>query len=184
MLEKPLHQPYARTIEIKDSVVCEIEPRFVVNYRELEFKVYNEAEIWVDDVKVATGSWKGKLEYGTHRIECRMESHRTTEMMLNVDPQTLGPIVFESPEPIYGEIEINSTPAGAQIYVDDKLVGRTPCSIQALIGERCVDIRQTGYNSESIRVEVKEGKKEKIDIHQQIMMNIDRVTEVLMDNVL
>lgn len=29
-----------------------------------------------------------------------------------------------------------------------------------------------------------EDKKEKIDIHNQIMMNIDRITEVLMDNVL
>lgn len=29
-----------------------------------------------------------------------------------------------------------------------------------------------------------EDKKEKIDIHNQIMMNIDRITEILMDNVL
>lgn len=29
-----------------------------------------------------------------------------------------------------------------------------------------------------------EDKQDKIDIHQQIMMNIDRITEVLMDNVL
>lgn len=164
LLEKPLHQPYERTIEIKDSVVCEIEPRFVVNYRELEFKVYNEAEIWVDDVKVATGSWKGKLEYGTHRIECRKESHRTTELMLNVDPQTLGPFVLESPEPIYGTLIVNSTPAGAEIFVDDKFVGNTPGTIRVLIGQRKVSVKRTGYNTENRNVTIKEDETARVEL--------------------
>jgi hypothetical protein len=164
LLEKPLHQPYERTIEIKDSVVCEIEPRFVVNYRELEFKVYNEAEIWVDDVKVGKGSWKGKLEYGTHRIECRKESHRTTEMMLNVDPQTLGPIVLESPEPIYGTLIVNSTPAGAEIFVDDKFVGNTPGTIRVLVGQRKVSVRRTGYNTENRTVAIKDDQTARVDL--------------------
>lgn len=164
LLEKPLHQPYERTIEIQDSVVCEIEPRFVVNYRELEFKVYNEAEIWVDDVKVATGSWKGKLEYGTHRIECRKESHRTTEMMLNVDPQTLGPIILESPEPIYGTLIVNSIPAGAEIFVDDKLVGNTPGTIRVLVGQRKVSVKRTGYNTENRNVTIKEDETARVEL--------------------
>lgn len=164
LLEKPLHQPYERTIEIQDSVVCKIEPRFVVNYRELEFKVYNEAEIWVDDVKVATGSWKGKLEYGTHRIECRKESHRTTELMLNVDPQTLGPIVLESPEPIYGTLIVNSTPVGAEIFVDDKLVGNTPGTIRVLVGQRNVSVKRTGYNTENRTVNIKEDETARVEL--------------------
>ncbi len=164
LLEKPLHQPYERTIEIKDSVVCEIEPRFVVNYRELEFKVYNEAEIWVDDVKVATGSWKGKLEYGTHRIECRKESHRTTKLMLNVDPQTLGPIILESPEPIYGTLIVNSTPVGAEIFVDDKLVGNTPGTIRVLVGQRNVSVKRTGYNTENRNVTIKEDETARVEL--------------------
>ena len=164
LMEKPLHQPYRRTIEIKDSVVCEIDPRFVVNYRELEFKVYNEAEIWVDDVKVATGSWKGKLEYGPHRIECRKESHRTTELTLNVDPSTLGPIVLESPEPIYGTLIVSSNPAGAEVFVDDKFVGNTPSTLRTLIGTRKVSIRRTGYNTEERTVNIQESESARIDV--------------------
>ena len=171
-VKKPYYKSFHTTVEVKDSAVCEIKPKYEVNHRDIEFKVYNDAEIWIDNSLVGVGSWKGKVEYGSHSVECKKESHRTTRMVLNVDPQTLGPIVLESPEPIYGEIEINSTPIGAQIYVDDKLVGRTPCSIQTLIGERCVDVRQTGYNSESIRVEVKEGKKEKIDIQLSDIISV------------
>lgn len=126
ILEKPLHQPFERTIEIKDSVVCEIEPKFVENYRELEFIVDDGSEIWLDDVKVGTGRWKGKLEYGAHRIECRKVSHRTTERTLNVDPMTLGPIVLESPEPIYGALMVTSNPSGAKLYVNNEYLGVTP----------------------------------------------------------
>ena len=164
LLEKPLHQPYERSIEIQDSVVCKIEPRFVVNYRELEFKVYNEAEIWIDDVRVATGSWKGKLEYGPHRIECKKESHRTTEMVINVDPQTLGPIVLESPEPIYGTLIVNSTPVGAEIFVDDKFLGSTPGTFRVLVGERKVAIKRTGYNTENKTLTVTESETSRIDV--------------------
>ncbi len=164
LLEKPLHQPYERSIEIQDSVVCKVEPRFVVNYRELEFKVYNEAEIWIDDVRVATGSWKGKLEYGPHRIECKKESHRTTEMVINVDPQTLGPIVLESPEPIYGTLIVSSTPVGAEIFVDDKFLGSTPGAFRVLIGERKVAIKRTGYNTENKTLTVTESETSRIDV--------------------
>ena len=164
LLEKPLHQPYERTIEIQDSVVYEIEPRFVVNYRELEFKVYNEAEIWVDNVKVATGSWKGKLEYGIHRIECRKESHRTTELMLNVDPHTLGPIVLEAPEPIYGTLIVNSTPVGADIFVDDQFVGTTTETISVLVGQRNVSVKRTGYNTENRIVTIKEDEPARVEL--------------------
>lgn len=157
LLEKPLHQPYERTIEIKDSVVCEIEPRFVVNYRELEFKVYNEAEIWVDDVKLATGSWKGKLEYGTHRIECRKESHRTTEMMLNVDPQTLGPIILESPEPIYASLAATSNPSGAKLYINGEYKGITPLYIpKMLIGKYSISVDAPNGESQTQNVTLNE----------------------------
>lgn len=164
LLEKPLHQPYERTIEIQDSVVCKIEPRFVVNYRELEFKVYNDADIWVDNVKVATGSWKGKLEYGPHLIECRKESHTTTRMTLNVEPTTLGPIMLESPEPIYGTLIVSSNPSGAEVYIDDKLVGRTPSTFNALIGSRKVSIRRSGYNTEERTLTIRETESAHVDV--------------------
>lgn len=164
LIEKPLYKPYKTTIEVNDSTVNELNPIFEINYRELNIKAYNESEIWIDGVKVATGDWSGKLEYGSHRVECKKESHRTTEIVLNVDPQTLGPIVLETPTPIYGYIDINSSPAGAQIFVDDEFIGSTPHSVQVLVGERHVSIRERGYNTENFKVQVNESETSKVDV--------------------
>lgn len=163
LLQKPLYKPYERSIEIRDSLVVEINPRFEPNFRELQFRVYNDAEIWVDDVKVGQGDWTGKLEYGTHRIECKKASHRPTELVLNVDPQTLGPIMLESPTPIYGTIIVSSNPAGAEVFIDGQYKGVTPNTFRELIGKHTVSIRRTGFNTEEEIIDLNESQSRRVD---------------------
>ncbi len=163
LLQKPLYKPYERAIEVRDSVVVEINPRFEANFRELQFKVYNDAEIWVDDVKVGKGDWTGKLEYGTHRIECKKESHRPTELVLNVDPQTLGPFMLESPTPIYGTLIVSSEPAGAEVFIDDQYEGVTPGTFRKLIGKHKVSIRRTGFNTHEETIDLEERYSSRVE---------------------
>lgn len=163
LLQKPLYKPYERTIEVKDSVVVEINPRFVPNFRELQFKVYNDAEIWVDDVKVGKGDWTGKLEYGTHRIECKKESHKPTELVLNVDSQTLGPIMLESPTPIYGTIIVSSEPAGAEVFIDGQYEGVSPGTFRKLIGKHTISIRRTGFNTHEETIDLEDRYSTRIE---------------------
>ena len=173
LLQKPLHKPYERVIEIKDSVVCEIEPSYDVNYRELEFKVDNNAEIWVDDVKVATGSWIGKLEYGTHTIECRKVCHRTSVFTLNVEPQTVGPILLDSPKPIYGSLLVTSNPTGAKLYVNNEYYGITPKYIpHQIIGDYSIYIETNSKKSKTEVIKIDEGLCSSLDFD----MNLDKTT--------
>lgn len=164
LLEKPLHLPFESTIEIKDSTICNVTPKFIANYKELEFKVYNEAEIWIDNKKVATGNYTDKLEYGPHKIECRKQSHRSTQTTLNIGPTTLGPIVLEAPEPIYGTLIVSTTPTDADIFIDEKFVGKTPTTLRTLIGPRNISLKKAGYNTESRIVKVQEEETARVDI--------------------
>lgn len=163
-LEKPYYKPYDKSIEIKDSTRFEITPTFVPNFRELEFKVYGNAEIWVDDVNKGVGSWKGKLEYGTHTIQCRLTGHRTTTLVLVVDVNTLGPIVLESPSPIYGSLIVSSTPDNAEVFVDGRFIGNTPGAHQVIIGNHSVSIRKSGYNTEERTVAIKENQSSRVEV--------------------
>ena len=104
------------------------------------------------------------MEYGSHKIECRKASHRTTEMTINVDPNTLGPIALESPTPIYGTLAITSTPIGADIYVDNKLVGKSPATLETLVGIRNVSIRKSGHNTVNKNIDIREAQTSHIDI--------------------
>lgn len=158
-LEKPLHKPYHATIEIKDSLLTVLDPTFEVNYREQEFITETDVQFWVDGSKVAEGRrWTGKLEYGTHSIQCRKDGHRITERILEVTPEPMGPITLQSPEPIYGTLSVTSVPVNAEIYVDGALVGHSPASVPVIIGHRTVTLKHEGYNTETALVHIREGQ--------------------------
>ena len=165
-MEKPMYQPYEGAIEIKDSVVYTFAPQLVENFREMTLRVYDDSEIWVDSLKVGTGSWKGRLEYGVYRVEARKESHRPSVLYLEVNDETMAfaPVLLDSPEPITGDIEVTTNPIGAQIYVDDQLVGYSPMTVHALVGQRNVTIRHNGYNPENRTVNVAESRTSRLDV--------------------
>lgn len=163
-LAKPLHKPYETSVEIKDGEELAYAPVFEANYSELEFRVVSPSEIWVDGKKVATSDrWTGKLEYGQHIIECRKESHRTTRKTIEASPFTSpplytgGPIILESPQPIYGTLIVTSTPPGSEVYVDGNPAGTTPATIKTLIGQRTVSVQRRGYESAERVINVIEG---------------------------
>ena len=163
-MTKPLHKPYVTDIEIKDSTVCEITPHFEVNYKEVDLRVGNNADIYVDNVKVGNGSWKGRLEYGEHLITCKKESHKDAEMTIDVHSGTLGPVMLNAPEPIYGILDVSSTPAGSEVYVDNRLVGHTPCSVDALIGLRNVEVKKSGFVPQTKTVLIVEAKRTPMEV--------------------
>ena len=158
LFEKQLYKPYEHIIEMTDSSVVEITPNFIPNFRELAFHVHNDAEIWIDNKKVGVGNYNGKIEYGTHLIQCKLTNHRTTEMSLTVDEQTLGPIILESPSPIFSSLIASSSPDGAEIYVDDELIGKTPGTYPITIGKHKVSIKKSGYTTDVRTVDIVESE--------------------------
>lgn len=157
-LEKPHFKPYSCNVEIKDSTLLEISPKFEINARQLEFFVDSNAEIWLDDRMVGSHQWQGLVDYGEHTIECKLAGYKTTTYSLIVDRQTLGPIRLESPEPINGCLKISTAPDGANVFVDDKMVGCTPCTSQLIVGEHRVSIRKSGYNTVEKMVAITENE--------------------------
>lgn len=179
VMEKPLHKPFERSIEIHDSKELVIAPVFEANYSELEFRVETPSEIWVDGKKVATSDrWTGKLEYGQHTIECKKESHRTTRKIFEASPLTSpplytgGPIMLDSPQPIYGTIIVTSTPSGSEVYVDGNPAGTTPATVKALIGQRKVSVKRNGYNTEERVVQVIEGTTHTVSTELTDLVNV------------
>jgi len=57
-----------------------------------------------------------------------------------------------------GVITIESSPAGADIYVDEKLLGKTPKSVSVKIGIYHVTVKKDGYYNWEKDIEILEGK--------------------------
>ena len=130
------------------------------NFSTVTLTVEGNAEIWVNGEQKGTGQWTGNLSAGTYEFETRKASHRsaTTTRDIAAASQPLT-IQLNAPTPIYGEADINSAPAMADIYVDGNKVGQTPQVLsELLIGEHKVRLSRQGYADYNGSITIREGE--------------------------
>jgi len=130
------------------------------NFGQVTLAVDNNAEIWVNGEKKGAGQWTGNLGAGTYELETRLPNHRSQSVTRDIEasatPQTLQLL---APTPIYGEVNINSTPAMADIFIDGNKVGQTPQLVsQLLIGQHQVRLSRQGFADYVGSVTISEGE--------------------------
>ena len=126
------------------------------NFAKVTINVDNNAEIWVNGEKKGEGSWSGNLGAGTYELEAKKQGHRSTtttqDFIVTSEPQI---VKLQSPTPIFGEADINSSPGMADIFIDGKKVGQTPQLISNLIvGNHSIRLEKKGYKSESKTIDI------------------------------
>ena len=128
------------------------------NFTSVTLTADNNAEIWVNGDKKGTGSWTGNLGAGTYEFETRLTGHRPAsqarDIMVSSEPIS---IRLQSPTPIYGDADISSSPAMADIYIDGTKRGQTPQLIdQLLIGQHQLRLSKQGYADYSGTININE----------------------------
>ena len=161
---KALYKPYVDKFAVSDSSFTSITPTFAKNYAEVTITTSKNTQIYDRDSLLGTEKWQGRLEAGKHTILAIKAGHKsiTKEVELYNGQETS--IEMGAPTPIYGSIEIISSPSDATIYIDGKKYNNTPLIIPSiLIGEHKVEILKNGYKTEIENVNIKEGETYKID---------------------
>ena len=163
---KSLYQPYSQTVEVSDNQTTQITPQLNTDYSIVTINVANDADIYVNNEKKGSGTWIGKLGTGTYLLEAKKEGHQSTT--INVDISSKQPqrtINLNAPIPIYGSVNITSTPSMADIYVDGKNVGQTPLVIRdILVGEHNLRIEREGYDNYSANIIVSNDDQTSVNI--------------------
>lgn len=119
--------------------------------------VGDNSNIYVDGTYKGSGRWSGSLNFGTHNVECRKKSHRTSTLTINVIRDGSNSFTIPSPTPIYGSLEINSSPNGALVKIDSKIIGYTPLNLQQiLIGDYEIEIIKKFFKTEKQQVTIAE----------------------------
>ena len=136
------------------------------NFAQVIISVDNNAEIWVNGEKKGEGSWSGNLGAGSYEIEARKKAHRNTiitkEFTVTPEPQI---VKLQTPTPIYGEADINSSPGMADIFIDGNKIGQTPMLVSnLLIGEHKISISKKGYIGNNKTIFVNEGETTRLEI--------------------
>ena len=153
---KTMYKVCESVVVIKDNEVLTFAPKLEPDFADVTINAGSDCSIYVDNEFKGTGTWSGKLASGDHLFESRKENHRSTAITKAIYP-SVSRLVFNlaDPAPIMGTLNVMSTPGMAEVYVDGKLIGRTPMMHDVLVGSRKVEIRKDGFFdfAHSIRVE-------------------------------
>ncbi len=147
-----------------------------------------QADIFVNNAKVGTGLWKGRLSEGFYLLATKAKSHRDGTVSMDIKAGKNQEIVIPAPSPIYGSLNISSSPVGAVIKIDGKEWGCTPDILKnILVGERSVEILQEGCAGvtqtvvieegrvKDLNVRLSQGKEVYIEMHTPASISIDGV---------
>ena len=107
----------------------------------------DSTEIWLNCEKVGEGKWQGTLTEGFYMVTTRKNGLESEPTWLWVNDDFPQEVNLAVPETNQGMLNVYSNVLGAEIYVNELLMGETPCVIQGLLPSRNYDIRlhKTGY---------------------------------------
>lgn len=120
-----------------------------------------KAEIWVDDEKKGVGSWTGRVSTLSqqHLVTVKREGYQSQEVALNVSDGAMVTQEIVAPIPLYGMLNVESTPDLAIVKVDGKNVGTTPLLTKLLAGKHKIEIVKEGYKPHSQDIVIEHNKE-------------------------
>ena len=186
---KKLYSDFDEVVTVKDNETTKLSPVLKADFAGITLKVDADAEIWVNNELKGVRMWTGSLGSGTYKIECKLDNHETTVITKDITPQMAGQTIkLESPRPIYGSLDVVSTPNFATLYIDGKKIGETPRFIKdLLIGSHELRLTKEGCAPIQKTIVIKKGEtlevKETLATGKSVTVKTDRAGDkVYVDN--
>ena len=135
------------------------------DFANVTLKVDAEAEIWVNNEKKGIRTWTGPLGRGVYKIECKQDSHETIMVSKEISPEMSGQTIdLPSPRPIFGSLNVESTPKVCKLFIDGHDMGNTPKSLnEILIGQHTLKLTKDGYADYTEKVTITKGQRTQVN---------------------
>ena len=129
--------PMKKTVEIKENETLSVKETLQTG-REITIRTDNNDNIFIDGELAGTSPLTSTVSYGKHEIKAVRDNQSTTEIIdVMIDGgQTDFVLTFGK------LITINSPQKGDDIYVDGKIVGQTPMTVDFSLGKHEVMVRR------------------------------------------
>lgn len=145
---KSLYKPYEQQVTVTDDNTTSLTVQLVPNFANVTFVTDAESEVWVDGKQRGKGECSVALEIGDYSIEVKRASHRTVSEVISITDVTPRTIQLPLPTPIYGVLDITSTPSRATVYIDGIEVGETPfIKNDVLVGTHRIEFKKEGHET-------------------------------------
>lgn len=160
---KEMYLPLTKKVTIVDGAVTPIEFELQPNFAQITITTPNNAMLYINNEKKCTGTFSGRLSPTIYSLEARIDKHRSAKMDVELKAGEMKTIDLQ-PTPIYGSLDIMTTPPGANIIIDGKDYGTTPNSVdKLLIGDYKVTLTKTGFANSDKTITIEDGKSSLIN---------------------
>jgi len=123
------------------------------------------AEVYLDGRLQGRTPLSLSVNPGRHEVELRLPGYRSYRVTVNPKPgdrvQIFAQLVAEVRE---GTLVVDSSPSGAEVYVDGRLQGRTPLRMSLEAGRHEVRVVAPGYGEYRAQVEVRPGESVRLTV--------------------
>ena len=144
-VSKERYKSVTKIVDIKEGTIEDVIIDMPINVALITLKADANTDIYIDGNMVSTGTWMGELISGQHEILYRKNYHTPVSETIIVEAN-LSKEYELLPIPINGDINIESEPNGASVYLDDIYCGTTPLTLNSvLIGPHELRIDKTGF---------------------------------------
>jgi formylglycine-generating enzyme required for sulfatase activity len=165
---KEMFTPFTQKVTIFDGLTNTLNVELKPSFAEVSIKTISQANLFANGSKVCSGSWKGRLNPGVYSLEAKLDKHHPAKQDVELKAGDVIEIELE-PQAMLGNLDIMTTPAGAQIVLEGKQYGTSPQTIKnLLIGDYSISLTKDGYTTINKKVSVSEG--------QSILIN-EKLTE-------
>jgi len=155
-----------KNVLVEDNKTTNVAFTMDPAYSTITLSTTPSAEIFIDNIKVATGSYKSRMLTGIYTIKAELDKHNPEQKQIIVEENKDQAIQFNL-VPKTGTLNITSTPFDAKIKLNGVDYGTTPTTIKnLLIGEYSLVIEKPGCGTLAKSIVIEENKT--IDINETL----------------
>ena len=176
---KDMYKMKEQSFTVTDGQTTNATLNMSANFVDVTINTDSQSDIYVDEEYKGKGRWTGRLSDGEHIVEARKANHRASSKAVELVLGETKTITLEAPKPIYGSLEINTSPMNANIYIDGKHYGETPNYInEIIIGNHELKLTKQGCSEVKQTIIIKEGEtlsvNEKLQTGKEISISTDK----------
>ena len=173
---RSLYKSHVAKVVIEDNKTLDYAPELVPNFANVTLTSGSDSDkfqIFVNDKMKGYSPWSGDLEAGPYIFEARKAGYRSSSITKTIEA-TPSKQSYEitAPTPIYGLLDVNTTPANAEVSVDGVVVGKTPLTHKVVVGNHIVSISKEGFEIVKQSITIEENKPKKLNLS----LNVKKTT--------
>ena len=159
--EAPGYYPLRKTIQVSGEATQEIDVVLQPLPGNLLVRsTLDDIQLSIDDQDpVTVPGTISEMSRGAHKLEFAKYRYFTLQQEVEIEGLSKTQAIDISLQPAWGQVEFTTVPEGAELFIDQRLIGQTPLSAEVLETGSQLTLKAPGYKTLQQQVRVKAGSR-------------------------